>query len=173
MNSPCNKLYETTIIRKCHLKFRDLIILEDLDFNLRYLECIRKVCFIPYCLYHYDNTYSVLTTKVSSGMFDNYIHIQARLFSKVPISFFPIIAAFVYHQYVALFVRYINLYLEKKKSKKDVRKVLGKYLSNPLIQYSIKTHHSQSLGERVLNVLLMYKQIDLLIIYLCLLNNRR
>lgn len=173
MNSPCNKLYETTIIRNCNLKFRDLIILEDLDFNLRYLESIRKVCFIPYCLYHYDNTYSILTTKVSPKMFDNYIHIQAKLFSKVPITFFPIINSFVYHQYVALSVRYINLYIEKKMPRKVVREVLDGYLSNPLINYAIKTYHSKCFGERILNILLLYKQIKLLIIYMCLLNNRK
>ena len=170
MNSPCNKLYETNIIRKFNLKFRDLIILEDLDFNLRYIECIKKLCFIPHCLYHYDNTYSVLTTKVAPEMFDNYIHIHAWLFSKVPISSFPIVTSFVYHQYVALSVRYMNLYIERKVSRKVVRKVLGNYLSNPLINYSIKTYQSKCLGEKILNILLMYKQINLLIIYMGLLN---
>lgn len=173
MNSVCNKLYKTSILHGYALKFKKISIVEDLDFNLRYIDCIKRVCFIPDCLYHYDNTYSVLTKKVSSEMFDNYIHIHAWLFNKVPIPLFPVVSSFVYHQYVALSVRYIHLCIEKKMSRREAREVLGKYLSNPLINYAIKTYHSKCLGDKILNILLMYKQIDLLIIYLRLLNSRK
>ena len=175
MNSVCNKLYKTTILKEQGLKFKKKSIVEDLDFNLRYLECIKRVCFIPFCLYHYDNTYSVLTTKVSPEMFDNYIHIHAWLFSKVPISLFPIISSFVYHQYVALSIRYVDLYRNKKMPRKEVQDLLNRYLSNPLIQHSIKTYHSKCVGEQVLNILLMYKQVRMLVIFFHILNykNRR
>ena len=173
MNSVCNKLYQTSIIHGESLKFRKIAIVEDLDFNLRYLDCVKRVCFIPNYLYHYDNNHSVLTTKVSSDMFDNYIHIHAWFFSKVSIAYFPIISSFVYHQYVALSVRYVNLCIAKKISRKEVRNVLNYYLANPFIQYSIRTHHSKFLGEKVLNILLINRQIDLLLFYLNFVNKKK
>lgn len=173
MNSPCNKCFEISIIRKCGIEFKDMAILEDIDFNLRYLDCINKVCFIPYCLYHYDKNYSVVTTTVSSSMFENYIHLHAWLLSKVPTPFFSVISSFVYHQYVALSVRYVNLCIAKKISRKEVRNVLNYYLANPFIQYSIRTHHSKFLGEKVLNILLINRQIDLLLFYLNFVNKKK
>ena len=77
MNSTCDKMYELQTIREYDLQFKTISIVEDLEFNLRYVELIHRACFIPYHLYHYDNTTSVLTKKVSSDMFDNYIHIHA------------------------------------------------------------------------------------------------
>ncbi|MDD7527282.1 MAG: glycosyltransferase family 2 protein [Bacteroidaceae bacterium] len=173
MNSVCNKLYQTSIIHGESLKFKKIAIVEDLDFNLRYFDCIKRVCFVPNYLYHYDNNHSVLTTKVSSDMFDNYIHIHALLLSKVPITYFPIISSFVYHQYVALCLRYVNLFIGKKMSSKEIRSVLDIYLSNTLVHYSLRTYHSKCLGEWVLTVFLRYKQIGLLSLYTHILNNRK
>lgn len=169
MNSVCNKLYQTTVLQDYGLRFKKIAIVEDLEFNLRFLDCmgnIGRVCFIPQCLYHYDNNYSVLTTKVSSEMFVNYIHVHAWLFSKVPIILFPVVSSFLYHQYVALSVRCINLYIAGKISRKESRGILGDYLSNPLIQHSLKTYHPRCVGELVLKVLLKYKQICLVEIFL-------
>lgn len=171
MNSVCNKLYQTTILQAYRLKFKIIAIVEDLEFNLRYLDCIERVCFIPECLYHYDNNHSVLTTKVSAEMFANYIHIHAWLFSKIPIAYFPIVSSFLYHQYVALSLRYINLYILKKRSEKEVQGVLDYYLSNSLIQDSLKNYRSKCAGERILTNLLRYKQIRLLGMYLRILNH--
>lgn len=172
MNSVCNKLYQTSIIHAEGLKFKKIAIVEDLDFNLRYFDCIKRVCFVPNYLYHYDNNHSVLTTKVSSDMFDNYIHIHAWLLSKVPIAYFPIISSFVYHQYVSLFVRYFNSYFGEKVSKKELYNILRKYLSNPLVSHAIKNHHSKIWGEMMLNKLLEFNQFTLLSIYLYLVNKR-
>lgn len=173
MNSVCNKLYQTSIIHGESLKFRKIAIVEDLDFNLRYLDCVKRVCFIPNYLYHYDNNHSVLTTKVSSDMFDNYIHVHAWLLSKVSISYFPIISSFVYHQYVALCLRYVHMFIGKKITRKEMQGVLNFYLSNPLVRYSLRTYNAKCLGEWVLTVFLRYKQIGLLSLYTHILNNRK
>lgn len=173
MNSPCNKCYDMSIIRKCELEFKDLAILEDIDFNLRYIDCINKACFIPYCLYHYDKKYSVVTTRVSSDMFENYIHLHAWLLSKIPTPFFPVISSFVYHQYVALCLRYVHLFIGKKMSRKEIRGVLDVYLSNPLVHYSLRTYQAKCWGEWILTVFLRYKQIGLLSLYIRVLNNRK
>ena len=173
MNSVCNKLYQTSIIHGESLKFRKIAIVEDLDFNLRYLDCVKRVCFIPNYLYHYDNSHSVLTTKVSSDMFDNYIHIHAWLLSKVSISYFPIISSFVYHQYVALCLRYVHMFIGKKITRKEMQGVLNFYLSNPLVRYSLRTYNAKCLGEWILTVFLRYKQIGLLGLYIRVMNNRK
>lgn len=173
MNSVCNKLYQTSIIHGEDLKFKKIAIVEDLDFNLRYFDCIKRVCFVPNYLYHYDNNHSVLTTKVSSDMFDNYIHIHAWLLSKVPIAYFPVISSFVYHQYVALCLRYVHMCIEKKISRKEAQGVLDFYLSNPLVHYSLRKYNDKCLGEWILTVLLQYKQIGLLGLYIRVLNNRK
>lgn len=173
MNSVCNKLYQTSIIHGEDLKFKKIAIVEDLDFNLRYLDCVKRVCFIPNYLYHYDNSHSVLTTKVSSDMFDNYIHIHAWLLSKVSISYFPIISSFVYHQYVALCLRYVHMFIGKKITRKEMQGVLNFYLSNPLVRYSLRTYNAKCLGEWILTVFLRYKQIGLLGLYIRVMNNRK
>ena len=173
MNSVCNKLYQTAVIHEYGLIFKEIAIVEDLEFNLRYLECIERLCFIPYFLYHYDNNHSVLTTRVSSEMFDNYIHIHAWFFSKIPIASFPIVSSFLYHQYVALSLKYINLYILKKRSGKEVRGVLDYYLNNSLIQDSLRTYRSKCVGEMILTNLLKNRQIRLLGMYLCMLNRKR
>ena len=173
MNSVCNKLYQTSIIHGEGLKFKKIAIVEDLDFNLRYLDCVKRVCFIPNYLYHYDNSHSVLTTKVSSDMFDNYIHIHAWLLSKVSISYFPIISSFVYHQYVALCLRYVHMFIGKKITRKEMQGVLNFYLSNPLVRYSLRTYNAKCLGEWILTVFLRYKQIGLLGLYIRVVNNRK
>ena len=172
MNSVCNKLYKTTILKEQGLKFKKISIVEDLDFNLRYLDCIKKVCFISNFLYHYDNTFSVLTTKVTPDMFDNYIHIHAWLFSRVPVVLFPIVSSFVYHQYVALFLRFIYLYKAKKIPMRNLSVILIRYLSNPLISYSIKTYQSTCVGDWVLNKLLVYKQVRLVVMYMYLVSTK-
>lgn len=172
MNAVWNKLYEVAIIRENNITFTNIAIVEDLDFNLKYLEYVDSVRFIPYSLYHYDNNFSVLTTRVSSEMFDNYIHIHAWLFSKVPIEYFSVVSSFVYHQYVSLFVRYFNSYFGEKVSKKELYNILRKYLSNPLVSHAIKNHHSKVWGEKVLNKLFEFNQFTLLSIYLYLVNKR-
>ena len=172
MNSVCNKMFETKLLRNHHLRFKNISIVEDLDFNLRYLEWIKRLSFIPYLLYHYDNTNSVLTTKVSADMFENYIHIHAALLSKVPVNLFPIVSSFVYHQYVSICVRYFNAYLSNRMSMKNLRHALDYYLSNPLVIYSLKIYHAKYIREKVLNLLLKSKQIYLLLVYFAIVKRR-
>ena len=52
MNAVWNKLYEVAIIREHNITFTNIAIVEDLDFNLKYLEYVDSVRFIPYSLYH-------------------------------------------------------------------------------------------------------------------------
>ncbi len=169
MNSVCNKIYKIDIIKKNNLYFRNISIVEDLEFNLRYLQYVKCLSFIPYNLYHYDNTSSVLTKKVSTDMFDNYIHLHAWLFSVVPIAYFDIISRFIFHQYLSFFIRYSNLVLAKQKRLKDVKPIFDFYISNPLINHSFSNYIPHIMGEKILVGLLWHRYYKLFVYYLYLL----
>ena len=168
MNSTCDKMYDLQTIKNNGLLFKNISILEDLEFNLRYVDYVKSVCFIPCHLYHYDNTSSVLTKKVSTDMFDNYIHLHAWLLSKVPIILFHVASRFVFHQYFSFFVRYARQVMRKQKKLSDIRGIFDTYLSNPLINYSFKVYHSKVWGERVLIYLLWHRYYRILILYMSL-----
>ena len=172
MNSTCDKMYELQTIKNNGLLFKNISILEDLEFNLRYIERIKRICFIPIHLYHYDNTSSVLTKKVSTEMFDNYIHLHAKLLSKVPISCFHIVSRFVFHQYFSFFVRYARQVMRKQKKLNDIRGIFDTYLSNPLINYSFEVYHSKVWGEKVLIYLLWHRYYRFLIGFMCLVEKK-
>lgn len=170
MNSVCNKIYDLQIIRSNNLQFKSIAIIEDLEFNLHYVEHIKRACFIPIYLYHYDNTSSVLTKKVSTEMFDNYIHLHAWLLSKVPVEFFNIVSQFIFHQYYSFFVRYTNRLLKKQITLREVGDIFDYYLSNPLVDHSFEVYHSTVFGERMLKYLLWHKRYRLLLIYMKLIH---
>ena len=172
MNSTCNKIYELRIIKNNNLSFRNISIIEDLEFNMHYVELINCVCFIPFHLYHYDNTSSVLTKKVSSEMFDNYIHFHAWLLAKVPLTYFHIVSKFIFHQYYSFFIRYMNLVLTKGKKLRDIRKIFDFYLSNPLVSHSFEVYHSKVYGEKILKFLLWHRYYRILIIYMFLIQKK-
>ena len=166
MNSVCNKIYDANIVRNNNLLFENVEILEDLKFNLFYLKYVKRVAFIPKHLYHYDNSFSVLSTKVSRKMFDNYIHLHAWLLSEVPVDCFSVISDFIYHQYMALCVRFLSVVSVDEKKKAEIFEALDFYISNPLLQHSFKYHKSKYVGEKLITRLLMYKQFYLVMLYL-------
>ncbi|MBR2871315.1 MAG: glycosyltransferase family 2 protein [Clostridia bacterium] len=52
--SPCNKVYNKNIIDKFGVRFcSNCVYLEDLKFNLDYLQHVERVCVLPKNLYHY------------------------------------------------------------------------------------------------------------------------
>lgn len=168
MNSTCNKIYDLQTIRENNLLFKTISILEDLEFNFRYIEHINRACLIPNHLYHYDNTSSALTKRVSTDMFDNYIHFHAWLLAKVPLTFFHIVSRFIFHQYYSFFIRYMNLVLKRQKNLREIRRIFDFYLSNPLVNHSFEVYHSKVYGEKILKILLWHKWYRLLVVYLLL-----
>lgn len=166
MNSVCNKIFDVNIIQNNNLRFDNVDILEDLKFNLFYIKHINRVVFIPKYLYHYDNSFSVLSTKVSKMMFDNYIHLHAWLLSEVPVDCFSIVSRFVYHQYMAICVRFLSVASVDEKKKAEICETLDFYISNPLIQHSFKCHRSKCVGEKIMKRLLMFRQYSLVMLYL-------
>ena len=172
MNSTCNKLYDLRIIKKNNLLFKTISIIEDLEFNFRYIEHINSACFIPDYLYHYDNTSSALTKRVSIEMFDNYIHFHAWLLAKVPLTYFHVVSKFIFHQYYSFFIRYLNLVQKKQKSLREIRRIFDFYLSNPLVSHSFEVYHSKVYGEQILKFLLWHRYYRILIIYMFLIRKK-
>ncbi|WP_419881716.1 glycosyltransferase family 2 protein [Peribacillus sp. B-H-3] len=83
INSPCNKLYVTEIIKKNNLQFNnDINMGEDFIFNLSYMRYCNNISIIGDNLYNYlklnDNS---LTLNFKNGLFEN----QKFLFEKVRI----------------------------------------------------------------------------------------
>src|SRR5699024_650498 len=54
LQSPCNKLYRTNIIKERAIYFNENIQLgEDLLFNLAYIDVIKSICLVKIPLYNY------------------------------------------------------------------------------------------------------------------------
>ena len=72
MLSGCwGKLFRMRIIREHNLRFDEsLRTAEDLDFNYRYLDHCKSVCFIPIIVYRHIKREGSLTTRPSEGMLD-------------------------------------------------------------------------------------------------------
>lgn len=71
-NSPCCKLYKTSIIKNNKLKFDENInIGEDLKFNLLYFEKCKSITLIPDNLYYYNHiNINSLTSKFNENRWD-------------------------------------------------------------------------------------------------------
>lgn len=82
LNSPCNKLYNTEIVRKFGLKMRTGInIGEDLIFNLEYLDvlCNTPICVLNNVLYIYTQNINSLTHLYHKNYYDIHMSIH-RIF---------------------------------------------------------------------------------------------
>lgn len=170
MNSACNKIYDLSIIRNNQLSFESLALMEDIKFNIHYLQYIKQVAFVPECLYNYDNTVSVLTAKVSTDMFDNYIHLHAFLFSLISINNSQIISKFVYHQYMALCLKYINSALSKTIDYNRAIKTIDRYIRHPLVKHSLSCCQPIAFTEQLYVLFLRFRQYRLLYILLGMLH---
>lgn len=147
-NSACNKLYSTLIITKHKLKFRDIEIAEDLDFNIRYLRYCSKIRFINEPLYNYVHYNGTLTSHVSEQQYNNYLSIHQNLLNFFDIKLHKYVDRFVYHQYLSISLRFI---------KEGNIKIVRQYLSEKLIIQSIKHYKCSCFGDFLLYILFRYK----------------
>jgi len=154
MNSVCNKLYRVELIRRHNLSFKNFSILEDFYFNVHYFDFTNHVVYTTIQLYHYDTSSSVLTTKVSEDMLENYVHLHALLLGRLPITLFPVASQCIYHQYLSLFLKYAKAIERRKESKKDVVRIYAKYFENPLVRYAFKVARPKVATERLMVFLL-------------------
>lgn len=172
INSCCNKLYRTDLIHNNNLSFSGKTLVEDIEFNLKYLQKSGIVNTIAKCPYHYLMGNESLTSKVSEEMFENYILVQKQFLDALNEKDKDIANRFVYHQYISIFMRYLKRVALKSLNAKDVYPILEKYISNPLVKVSFNSHISQNYKELFIHHCIRMKFFLPIIIYLRLKNAR-
>ena len=78
INSPCMKFYNTNILRKNKIKFKeDISIGEDLMFNLQYYKFAKNICFYNKKMYIYRKVNNnSLTLKYRNNKFDELMRVN-------------------------------------------------------------------------------------------------
>lgn len=166
MNPAWNKLYKTEIIKREGLHFPDISIVEDLSFNLQYLQYINRVSICEKALYHYDISIPGLASKISEDMFSNYLSVHALFFSLSSPQYYNIISKTIYHQYLALTIRYFNKLINNPKNKNEIFNILKKYHNTILIQHAFQSHTPKNFKEGIIHYLLRFKKYNLILFIL-------
>lgn len=161
LNSACNKCYKVEILKRYHIEFQSVSIVEDLLFNLHYLKYVKLAAVLDEALYFYDISSSSLTLKISEDMFQNYISVHAFFLSLISCSFYPLVSAAICNQYIALSLRYLSK-IKGQKTDKEVFDILDKYMDNPLVKYSFSVFKPVSWNERLVSKLLVLRQYRIL-----------
>lgn len=172
INSCCNKLYRTDLIHNNKLSFSGKALVEDIEFNLKYLQQSGIVNTTAKCPYHYLMGNESLTSKVSEEMFENYILVQKQFLDVLNEKDKDIANRFVYHQYISIFMRYLKRVASRSLNAKDVYPILEKYISNPLVKVSFNSHISQNYKELFIHHCIRMKLFLPIITYLRLKNAR-
>lgn len=162
INSCCNKLYRKDLINNLDLRFSGRILIEDIEFNLNYLCLCDSVNTLVECPYHYIANDASLTTKVSEKMLLNYMDIHILFNSKVSPKYRPLIDRFVYHQYMGIFMKYLDRVSLGIMNKREVYPLLDKYIKNPLIKSSFKSHSSVNIKELFVKKCVQYRLYNFL-----------
>lgn len=166
VNSCCNKLYRRDIINNNKLAFSGKVLVEDIEFNLKYLRYSNIINTIVDCPYHYAVVNGSLTSHVSEEMFYNYMGIQTFLLENLSKKHKEFANRFVYHQYVSIFFRYLSKVATGVLVKDDVYPVLKKHMKKSLIRQSFNSYHPANFKEMIVSKCLQYCLYDILIIYL-------
>ena len=153
VNSACSKLYKTDIIQQHSLRFNDLEVCEDIDFNLRYLDFCQMIAYSDVPVYGYIDRGGSLSTQATPVMFDNYFGIHRYLLDNYSEQFVREIDTAVYRQYESLAIRFTRMGKSKQ---------LRPYISNPLIQQACRSFKPQSWFERCIRFALQNRSTLLL-----------
>ena len=170
MNSTCNKLYKRSVIQDCYIRFPEEKIGEDFLFNLAYLQQIDKVNYISGILYHYDNTHSTLTRRVSDDMFQTYYRTHLMLEQLFGKDLHEIVARIMYPQYCSLVMRYLQNVIHGQLSKKEVLALLRQRLRHPMVIKSMDMYLPCSKFDAIVLKLLKYNDLQLLMLMLRIVN---
>lgn len=162
LNSACNKLYKRKIIANNTLLFRDLTIVEDLDFNIRYFQLINKLSLTRTTPYNYVQDNSHLTKKISEDMFTNYINIHNTLYLLVDDKRHKLIDRFIYHQYLSFVIRYVVNIIHRKTNKNYALSFLNEILKDPYIKSSFKNYSPKSWKELIIHRCIQHRLFNIL-----------
>lgn len=166
INSCCNKLYRTSLILDNHFIFSGKSLVEDIEFNLMYLQKANIVNTLTICSYHYLMNNESLTSKVSEEMFDNYIAVQKQFLDALDEKDKNVANIFVYHQYLSIIMKYLHKVAFKKMSGKNVYSILNKYISNTFVKESFKSYKPKNKRESIIHNCIWMKFYHPLILYI-------
>lgn len=166
INSCCNKLYRKDIININELSFSGKVLVEDIEFNLKYMRYSNIINTISDCPYHYVVVNGSLTSQISEVMFQNYIGIHTFLLENLSKDHKEYANRFVYHQYISIFFKYLSKVANGMLAKDDVYPILKKHMNNSLIRQSFNSYHPSNYKELIVFKCLQYCLFDLLVLYL-------
>lgn len=166
LNSSCNKLYKKAIIDRFSIQFKPLALVEDIEFNIQYLQYVYKVSFVKESLYCYEQSNSHLTVRVSKEFFDNYFQIHNLLLNLVDKDFYVFVHRFVYHQYMSIIIKYLIKVVVGELPKKDVFALLKYYVRNSLIKEAFDSYKPLSMREKIIYVLIKHNCFFPIMLYL-------
>lgn len=162
INSACNKLYSTKVIRNNSLRFEKIAVAEDIAFNIEYIRYINHVAVTTKSPYHYIKDNSSLTTKVSSEMFDNYISLHKKLYCLISEDDHSIVDRFIFHQYFSFIIKYMRKVNGGQLEAEDTYRILKKYHNNEYIKKSFASYRPSVYGEYLLYIPCRYGWFRLL-----------
>ena len=147
-------------------------MVEDIEFNLKYLQISGIVNTVAECPYHYLMGNESLTSMVSEDMFENYITVQKQFLDALNENDKYIANRFVYHQYISIIMRYLKRVASRYLTSTDVYPILRKYINHPLVRLSFKSHVSHNYKESFIHHCIRMKFFFPLIAYLRFINAR-
>lgn len=166
LNSSCNKLYKKEIIVKESLLFRNLALVEDIEFNIHYFQYTQKISIVKDALYNYELNNSQLTLKASEEMFINYINIHDLLLKLVDTKNILYINKFVYHQYFSIMLRFIAKVSKNELSKRITFNLLDKYMRTYQVRIAFDDFIPLCLGEKLIYELIKHRFFFVVLLYM-------
>lgn len=168
INSPCNKLYSSSIIKENKLKFNNSISLgEDLLFNLEYLRYCNMISIEHNCYYNYVQINSTSLTKKS---YTNKAEIQNLLFKNVR-DFLEANDAYIgenkynieYFYLETMFNALTELYKSEYNLKPyEIKHKLKEIANYNQIKKALPYYRDTSINRNIIYLLVKYKQIFIL-----------
>lgn len=165
LNSSCNKLYKTEIIKKFKIKFSNLKLGEDTNFNIDYFKCISNLSTIKEALYIYIQENSHLTKRVNEDMFVNSIMLHKKMIEIIPYQNHTYVNRFLYHQYLSLIIKYLLKISKKSIEKNNTLKILDKYICNEYVKKSLNDYIPINYKEYIIHKLIKSKLWVVLLLY--------
>lgn len=162
LNSSCNKLYRLDIIRTNNITFPpDVIIVEDLMFNLHYLRYCHRVNEVTNELYNYFHHDGSLVSKVSPVAYERYLAIRNEMIDFFGDRFEKPIDLMIYRQFESISIKLLG--------SKQYKKV-SEYIAQKDIHFIISNAQVENWWDRVIKFMLSHNYVKLLR-YLILITN--
>lgn len=156
INSVCANCYSLDTIRKYGITFKNTLP-EDTLFNIAYTKHTDKVFLLNRVVYYYFIRSQSMSTNPEECIYVNYLRIQQELYDMVTDEMQKYIDLFVYPQYR----RNTEMYILNNDFDTPQR-----YLSEILIQRSMKAYAPVSFGDRIVHFLMRHKMFKLLTLVL-------